>query len=130
MQGQRCALSHNPVVQRQEVSCPIRFPAKSPYCHVLVKSPNLNPVLFCFLSFPLLCFRLLFLGDPNIEVLDHGQVLKIKSARLGDQARYQCSVTNSAGKQSRDFNLSVYGVSLSLSVTTPRFYLTSSVLSL
>ncbi|MCJ8749980.1 hypothetical protein PDJAM_G00193750 [Pangasius djambal] len=52
--------------------------------------------------------KLLFLGDPNIEVLDRGQVLKIKSARLGDQARYQCSVTNSAGKQSRDFNLSVY----------------------
>ncbi|XP_053341492.1 hemicentin-1 [Clarias gariepinus] len=52
--------------------------------------------------------KLLFLGDPNIEVLDDGQVLKIKSARLGDQARYQCGVTNSAGKQSRDFNLSVY----------------------
>ncbi|KAK1804810.1 hypothetical protein P4O66_003652 [Electrophorus voltai] len=52
--------------------------------------------------------KLVFLGDPNIEVSDQGQVLKIKSARLGDQARYQCSVTNSAGKQSRDFNLSVY----------------------
>ncbi|KAK3506808.1 hypothetical protein QTP70_028372 [Hemibagrus guttatus] len=52
--------------------------------------------------------KLLFLGDPNIEVSDRGQVLNIKSARLGDQARYQCSVTNSAGKQSRDFNLSVY----------------------
>ncbi|XP_076872442.1 hemicentin-1 isoform X2 [Brachyhypopomus gauderio] len=49
-----------------------------------------------------------FLGDPNIEVSDRGQVLKIKSSRLGDQARYQCSVTNPAGKQSRDFNLSVY----------------------
>uniref|UniRef100_A0AAR2KQZ6 Hemicentin 1 n=1 Tax=Pygocentrus nattereri TaxID=42514 RepID=A0AAR2KQZ6_PYGNA len=49
-----------------------------------------------------------FLGDPNIEVSDRGQVLKIKSARLGDQARYQCSVTNSAGKQSKDFNLSIY----------------------
>ncbi|KAI1891477.1 hypothetical protein AGOR_G00144220 [Albula goreensis] len=31
-----------------------------------------------------------------------------KSARLGDQARYQCSVTNPAGKQSKDFNLSVH----------------------
>uniref|UniRef100_A0A8B9H722 Hemicentin-1 n=1 Tax=Astyanax mexicanus TaxID=7994 RepID=A0A8B9H722_ASTMX len=49
-----------------------------------------------------------FLADPNIEVSDQGQVLKIKSARLGDQARYQCSVSNSAGKQSRDFNLSIY----------------------
>ncbi|KAM4629779.1 hemicentin-1 [Polymixia lowei] len=52
--------------------------------------------------------RLVFLGDPNLEVTNRGQVLKIKSARLGDQARYQCSVTNAAGKQSKDFNLSVY----------------------
>ncbi|XP_040895666.1 hemicentin-1 [Toxotes jaculatrix] len=49
-----------------------------------------------------------FLGDPNLEVTNRGQVLRIKSARLGDQARYQCSVMNTAGKQSRDFNLSVY----------------------
>lgn len=51
----------------------------------------------------------MFLGDPNLEVTDKGQVLKIKSARLGDKARYQCSVMNTAGKQSKDFNLSVYG---------------------
>nr|XP_055041763.1 hemicentin-1 isoform X2 [Misgurnus anguillicaudatus] len=49
-----------------------------------------------------------FLGDPNIEVSNRGQQLKIKSARLGDQARYQCSATNSAGKQSKEFNLSVF----------------------
>uniref|UniRef100_A0A8C1K3P7 Hemicentin-1 n=1 Tax=Cyprinus carpio TaxID=7962 RepID=A0A8C1K3P7_CYPCA len=49
-----------------------------------------------------------FLGDPNIEVLNRGQQLKIKSARLGDQARYQCSATNAAGKQSKDFNLSIF----------------------
>ncbi|KAJ0065491.1 hypothetical protein NL108_012446 [Boleophthalmus pectinirostris] len=52
--------------------------------------------------------KLVFLGDPNIEVKNKGQVLKLKSARLGDQARYQCSVTNTAGKQSKDFNLIVY----------------------
>ncbi|XP_069009305.1 hemicentin-1 [Embiotoca jacksoni] len=52
--------------------------------------------------------KLVFLGDPNLEVTNRGQVLRIKSARLGDQARYQCSVTNTAGKQSKDFNLSVY----------------------
>ncbi|XP_073667498.1 hemicentin-1 isoform X2 [Paramisgurnus dabryanus] len=49
-----------------------------------------------------------FLGDPNIEVSNRGQQLKIKSARLGDQARYQCSATNLAGKQSKEFNLSVF----------------------
>ncbi|ROL43461.1 Hemicentin-1, partial [Anabarilius grahami] len=49
-----------------------------------------------------------FLGDPNIEVSNRGQQLKIKSARLGDQARYQCSATNAAGKQSKDFNLSIF----------------------
>ncbi|XP_031431207.1 LOW QUALITY PROTEIN: hemicentin-1 [Clupea harengus] len=52
--------------------------------------------------------KLVFVGDPNVEVLDRGQVLKIKSARLGDQAHYHCSVTNAAGKQSKDFNLSIY----------------------
>lgn len=51
----------------------------------------------------------MFLGDPNLEVTNRGQVLRIKSARLGDQARYQCSAMNTAGKQSKDFNLSVYG---------------------
>lgn len=59
-----------------------------------------NVFLFC---------RLVFLGDPNLEVTDKGQVLKIKSARLGDKAHYQCTVMNTAGKQSKDFNLSVYG---------------------
>ncbi|XP_040926337.1 hemicentin-1 isoform X2 [Betta splendens] len=52
--------------------------------------------------------KLVFLGDPNLEVVSRGQILRIKSARLGDQARYQCSVTNAAGKQSKDFKLSVY----------------------
>uniref|UniRef100_A0A3B5LKZ5 Hemicentin 1 n=1 Tax=Xiphophorus couchianus TaxID=32473 RepID=A0A3B5LKZ5_9TELE len=52
--------------------------------------------------------RLVFLGDPNLEVINNGQVLRIKSARLGDQGRFQCSVINTAGKQSKDFNLSVY----------------------
>ncbi|KAM3875993.1 hemicentin-1 [Diretmus argenteus] len=52
--------------------------------------------------------KLVFLGDPNLEVTNRGQVLTIKSARMGDQARYQCSVINAAGKQSKGFNLSVY----------------------
>lgn len=55
-------------------------------------------------------FRPVFLGDPNMEVSNRGQQLKIKSARLGDQARYQCSATNSAGKQSKEFNLSIFGM--------------------
>ncbi|KAK5869646.1 hypothetical protein PBY51_024348 [Eleginops maclovinus] len=52
--------------------------------------------------------KLVFLGDPNLEVTNRGQVLRIKSARLGDKARYQCSAMNTAGKQSKEFNLSVY----------------------
>ncbi|XP_056893820.1 hemicentin-1 isoform X2 [Takifugu flavidus] len=52
--------------------------------------------------------KLVFLGDPNLEVTDRGQVLRIKSARLGDKARYQCSVMNTAGKESKDFTLSVH----------------------
>ncbi|KAL4635075.1 hemicentin-1 [Arapaima gigas] len=49
-----------------------------------------------------------FLGDPNVEVMNKGQLLRIKSVRLGDEARYHCSVTNVAGGLSKDFNLSVY----------------------
>lgn len=51
----------------------------------------------------------MFLGDPNLEVTNRGQILRIKSARLGDKARYQCSVSNTAGKESKDFDLSVHG---------------------
>ncbi|XP_042370765.1 hemicentin-1 [Plectropomus leopardus] len=51
--------------------------------------------------------KLVFLGDPNLEITDRGQILRIKSARLGDKARYQCSVVNTAGKQTKDFNLNV-----------------------
>ncbi|MED6295213.1 hypothetical protein CHARACLAT_029366, partial [Characodon lateralis] len=67
--------------------------------------------------------KLVFLGDPNLEVINRGQVLRIKSARLGDQGHYQCSVMNTAGKQSKDFNLSVYvppaitGSNLTMDVT-------------
>ncbi|KAJ7986246.1 hypothetical protein DPEC_G00337960 [Dallia pectoralis] len=52
--------------------------------------------------------KLVFLGDPNLEVSNRNQNLKMKSVRLGDQARYQCSVSNGAGKQTKDYNLSVY----------------------
>ncbi|KAG6933792.1 hemicentin 1, partial [Chelydra serpentina] len=50
----------------------------------------------------------LFLGDPNIELLDKGQVLRIKSARRLDKGRYQCSVTNAAGKQVKEVKLIVH----------------------
>ncbi|XP_067846589.1 hemicentin-1 isoform X2 [Heptranchias perlo] len=52
--------------------------------------------------------RLLFLGDPNMEVRNGGQVLHIKSARLADQGHYQCSAVNAAGKQFKEFKLNVY----------------------
>nr|XP_005290755.1 hemicentin-1 isoform X1 [Chrysemys picta bellii] len=50
----------------------------------------------------------LFLGDPNIELLDKGQVLRIKSARRLDKGRYQCSVTNAAGKQVKEVKLIIH----------------------
>ncbi|KAM9212162.1 hemicentin-1 [Dugong dugon] len=50
----------------------------------------------------------LFLGDPNIELLDRGQILHIKNARRGDKGRYQCTVSNAAGKQTKDIKLTVY----------------------
>ncbi|KAI1236572.1 hypothetical protein IHE44_0014825 [Lamprotornis superbus] len=50
----------------------------------------------------------LFLGDPNVELLDRDQVLHIKSARRVDKGRYQCSATNTAGKQVKEVRLVVH----------------------
>uniref|UniRef100_A0A8C6QPP1 Hemicentin-1 n=1 Tax=Nannospalax galili TaxID=1026970 RepID=A0A8C6QPP1_NANGA len=50
----------------------------------------------------------LFLGDPNIELLDRGQILHLRNARRSDKGRYQCSVSNAAGKQAKDLKLTVH----------------------
>ncbi|NXE93182.1 HMCN1 protein, partial [Menura novaehollandiae] len=50
----------------------------------------------------------LFLGDPNVELQDRDQVLHIKSARRADKGRYQCSATNTAGKQVKEVKLIVH----------------------
>lgn len=101
VQSGRVAFSHSPVVQRQKVSGLWSERNWLKNSTFLVKNCCLA-VLFLFFSRPI------FLADPNLEVTNRGQFLRIKSARLGDQAQYQCSVTNAAGKQSKDFNLSVY----------------------
>ncbi|XP_029915084.1 hemicentin-1 [Myripristis murdjan] len=46
-------------------------------------------------------------GDPHVEFLEDGQVLKVKSVRLRDQGLYQCLATNNAGTQMRQFRLTV-----------------------
>lgn len=53
--------------------------------------------------------RPLFLGDPNVELLDKDQVLHIRSARRIDKGRYQCSATNTAGKQVKEIKLIIHG---------------------
>jgi len=50
-----------------------------------------------------------FLGDPGLEVSDRAQVLRIRSARLGDEGRYRCSAENAAGQRAKDFLLRVFG---------------------
>ncbi|XP_055671290.1 hemicentin-1 [Falco peregrinus] len=50
----------------------------------------------------------LFLGDPNVELLDKDQVLHIKNARRLDKGRYQCSATNTAGKQVKEVKLIIH----------------------
>ncbi|XP_074526683.1 hemicentin-1 [Halichoeres trimaculatus] len=46
-------------------------------------------------------------GDPHVEFLEDGQVLKVKSVRLRDQGLYQCLASNNAGTQMRQFKLTV-----------------------
>ncbi|XP_056132043.1 hemicentin-1 [Lampris incognitus] len=46
-------------------------------------------------------------GDPHVEFLEGGQVLKVKSVRLRDQGLYQCLASNDAGTQMRQFRLTV-----------------------
>ncbi|XP_061672486.1 hemicentin-1 [Syngnathoides biaculeatus] len=46
-------------------------------------------------------------GDPHVEFLEDGQVLKVKSVRLRDQGLYQCLASNNAGTQMRQFRLTV-----------------------
>ena len=48
-------------------------------------------------------------GDPHVEFLEEGQVLKVKSVRLRDQGLYQCLARNDAGTQTRQFSLTVQG---------------------
>ncbi|XP_062920094.1 hemicentin-1 isoform X2 [Mobula hypostoma] len=52
--------------------------------------------------------RVLFLGSPNIEVRNDGQMLHIKNARLSEQGHYQCSAVNAAGKRFKKFKLNIY----------------------
>lgn len=49
-------------------------------------------------------------GDPHVEFLEDGQVLKVKSVRLRDQGLYQCLASNNAGTQMRQFRLRVQGL--------------------
>nr|XP_033816119.1 hemicentin-1 isoform X1 [Geotrypetes seraphini] len=49
----------------------------------------------------------LFLGDSNYELLNKGQILQIKSSRLSDKGSYQCTATNTAGKQTKEIKLDV-----------------------
>lgn len=48
-------------------------------------------------------------GDPHVEFLEDGQVLKVKSVRLRDQGLYRCLASNDAGTQMRQFRLNVQG---------------------
>ncbi|XP_067083733.1 hemicentin-1 [Osmerus mordax] len=46
-------------------------------------------------------------GDPHVDFLEQGQVLKVRSVRQRDQGLYQCLASNNAGTQQRQFRLSV-----------------------
>ncbi|XP_075038771.1 hemicentin-1 [Mixophyes fleayi] len=51
--------------------------------------------------------RLLDRGDPNVIILENGQILYIKKAHLSDTGQYKCVATNSAGSQTKENKLTV-----------------------
>ena len=57
-------------------------------------------------------------GDPHVEFLEGGQVLKVKSVRLRDQGIYQCLASNNAGTQIRQFKLTVQGLDFPLDLSS------------
>lgn len=71
------------------------------------------------------------MGDPNVELLDRGQVLRLKNARRSDKGRYQCTVSNAAGKQAKDIKLTVYSKCdfLMLFIVSSHFKLKSRIYS-
>ncbi|OWK57262.1 Hemicentin-1 [Lonchura striata] len=72
----------------------------------------------------------LFLGDPNVELLDRDQVLHIKSARRVDKGRYQCSATNTAGKQVKEVRLIVHVIEGDADTAQSRQVVTGNSLTL
>ncbi|KAG7275683.1 hypothetical protein CRUP_028844 [Coryphaenoides rupestris] len=59
-------------------------------------------------------------GDPHVEFLEEGQVLRVKSVRLRDQGLYQCLARNNAGTQTRQFRLTVQAPPSSGALAGPR----------
>ncbi|KAM4722858.1 hemicentin-1 [Rhinophrynus dorsalis] len=52
--------------------------------------------------------RSLSTGDPNVSLLENGQILHIKNARVSDSGYYKCIATNAAGSQTKESKLAVY----------------------
>ncbi|CAK6433530.1 unnamed protein product [Pipistrellus nathusii] len=47
-------------------------------------------------------------GDPHVQLLEDGQLLRIASSHLGDEGRYQCVAFSPAGQQAKDFQLRIH----------------------
>ncbi|XP_014387685.1 PREDICTED: LOW QUALITY PROTEIN: hemicentin-2 [Myotis brandtii] len=47
-------------------------------------------------------------GDPHVQLLEDGQLLRITSSHLGDEGRYQCAAVSPAGQQAKDFQLRIH----------------------
>lgn len=50
--------------------------------------------------------------EPSMRTLSGGRRLEITNADLSDSGVYKCAVSNPAGKTSRQFNLEVWGKTL------------------
>ncbi|KAM9324527.1 hemicentin-1 [Gastrophryne carolinensis] len=51
----------------------------------------------------------LVVKDPNVDILENGQILYIKNSHLSDGGQYKCVATNPAGSQAKQSTLIVNG---------------------
>ena len=60
--------------------------------------------------------------NKNVRVLSNGQKLEISSVSVEDAGRYKCLAKNEAGKDDREYELTVWGEHLPITLLVIEYY--------